>query len=471
MKKIFIISMLFVFALQTNAQSPFAGIWQGLMGEGSKSLFVVFRISEMDNNLTGTMDVPQQMILDYKNLKFRTNNDSLIIDIPAFKASFKAILDKDSLRGSWHQSGHENPLVLGLTPEEKAFSMNRPQTPKAPYPYITKEVTFTNKKAKIQLAGTLSIPDTTKVWPVVVLVSGSGPQDRNEALIRHEPFHVIADYFTRNGIAVLRYDDRGVGKSEGNFPAATTLDFSSDAASAVAYLKTLPYINKKEMGMVGHSEGGIIVLMQAAENKSLRFVISMAGVSVPCSQLLVMQNDALLEGYGAPEEMREFFVNFNSALYTLIQIEENPEQLREKVTALFNESVAGLSDEQKKEFGLNDQYVTSQLMQLNTPWFRYFLSIIPTNYIKKIKINTLAINGSKDKQVPAEENMEAFKNYFVQRPGTYMDNHIFPDLNHLFQPCTTGLPAEYAMIETTIDPYVLEYMTNWIKKVLEPSRK
>ncbi len=467
MKKIFIISFLTLIVFQLKAQSTFNGIWQGTLGEKKNSLLVIFRISEEEGKLKCTMDIPQQMILDYKSTKVRADKDSLIIDITTYKASFKAILDKDSLRGKWYQSGNETPLVLGLTPAEKAFTMNRPQTPQPPYPYISKDVKFLNKKAKINLAGTLTIPDTTKLWPVVVLVTGSGAQDRNEALIRHEPFHVIADYFTRHGIAVLRFDDRGVAKSEGVFSTATTQDFSNDASAAVEYLKTLPYINKKEIGIVGHSEGGVIALMQAAQNKSLRFVISMAGVSIPCAQLLVLQNDVLLEGYGAPEDVREFFTNFNTALYTLIQIEDDPVILREKALALFNESLSVLSDEQKKAYALNESYINAQLMQLNTPWFRYFLSIIPTNYIKKIKINTLAINGSKDKQVPAEENMEAFKNYFVQRPGVFMDTHVFPGLNHLFQPCTTGMPSEYAMIETTIDPQVLEYMTNWIKKVLE----
>jgi len=265
---------------------------------------------------------------------------------------------------------------------------------------------------------------------------------------------------------VLRYDDRGVGKSEGDFATATTSDFSNDAGSAVSYLKTLSYIDKSAIGMVGHSEGGVIVLMQASQNKSLRFVISMAGVSVPCAQLLVMQNDKIFEGYGMSEDMREFFWNFNTGFYNLVLSESDNEKLRIKAKQFYEEATAELSEEQKKEYGLSDNYVSGLLMQLTTPWFRQFLSLVPADYIRKIKTNVLAINGSKDVQVPADANMEGFKNYLVQRTGVMMDTHVFPGLNHLFQPCKTGLPSEYAMIETTIDPQVLEYMTAWIKKVL-----
>jgi len=471
MKKIFIIVPLLFVSLVMNAQSPFAGIWQGTLDEDKFDFLVVFRISEEGSKLKGTMDIPQQLIVDYKSIKIKAENDSLIVDLAAFKATYKAVRKSDSLLGIWYQSGQETPLNMALTTEDKAFRMNRPQTPQPPYPYICKDVTFVNKKAKINLAGTLTIPDTTKVWPVVVLVSGSGPQDRNEELLKHQPFLIIADYFTRNGIAVLRYDDRGVGKSEGKFNEATTADLSSDAGSAVSFLKTLPYIDKKAIGMVGHSEGGVIVLMQASQNKSLRFVISMAGVSIPCLQLLVMQNDKIMEGYGAEEDIRDFFWNFNTGLYNLVLTEKNNDTLRSKAMKLFDESAATLSDEQKKEYALSETYVSSMLMQLTTPWFKYFLSIIPSNYIKKIRTNVLAINGSKDVQVPADANIEAFNTYFVQQSGIYKETHVFPGLNHLFQPCTTGMTSEYAMIDTTIDPQVLEYMTAWIKKVLAAGKK
>jgi len=471
MKKIFIIVTLLFVTQVINAQSPFAGIWQGTLDEDKFDFLVVFRISEDGSKLKGTMDIPQQLIVDYKSIKLKSENDSLTVDLAAFRASYKAIRKNDSLYGTWYQSGQETPLNMALTPEDKAFRMNRPQSPQPPYPYICKDVTFINNKAKIKLAGTLTLPDTTNVWPVVVLVSGSGPQDRNEELLKHQPFLIIADYFTRNGIAVLRYDDRGVGKSEGKFNEATTADLSSDAGSAVSFLKTLPYIDKKAIGMLGHSEGGVIVLMQASQNKSLRFVISMAGVSIPCLQLLVMQNDKIMEGYGAEEDIRDFFWNFNTALYNLVLTETNNDTLRSKSVKLFEESAATLSDEQKKEYGLTDTYVNAMLMQLTTPWFKYFLSIIPSNYIKKIRTNVLAINGSKDVQVPADANIEAFNTYFVQQPGIYKETHVFPGLNHVFQPCTTGMTSEYAMIETTIDPQVLEYMTAWIKKVLAAGKK
>ena len=471
MKKIFIIICLSIISAFSIAQSDYSGIWQGAIENGKSKILIVFRISEEESKLKASIDIPEQMVLDYKNIKANVKDDSLIINLAAFKASYKAIRINDSLEGIWYQSGMELPLNMELTPEDKAFSVKRPQTPEPPFPYICKEVTFYNKKAKIKLAGTLTIPDTTKQWPVVVLVSGSGPQDRNEEIAKHKPFLVIADYFTRNGIAVLRYDDRGVGKSEGVFGNATTIYFCNDAEAAVSFLAKLPYIDKNSIGIVGHSEGGIIALMQASKNKSLRFVISMAGVSIPCLQLLVMQNDKIMEGMGVEEDVRDFFWNYYTAFYNLLLVEKSSDSLKNKAIRLFDESIKVLSDEQQTEYHLNHNFVTSLLMEASSPWFKYFISIIPSNYISKIKINVLAINGAKDVQVPAEANIEAFNTYINPQRGIYKESHIFPGLNHLFQPCNTGMTSEYAMIETTIDPHVLYYMTEWIKKVTSVPKK
>lgn len=469
MKKLFFIILIFATVL-SKAQSLFTGIWQGTMISDDIEFFTVFVIEKNEGGeLGGLMQMPQQMIIGFKNFTIETREDSLWIKIPAFRAQYSAKLQNDTMYGLWYQSGEELALNLGKTPENEAFQIRRPQTPVEPYPYYCEDVKFYNKKAKIWLAGTLTLPDTLQEWPVVVLVSGSGPQDRNEELLEHKPFLLIADYFTRNGIGVLRYDDRGVKESEGDFSAATTYDFASDAESAIDFLISRKFVNKNQIGLAGHSEGGMIAIMEGS-NKKLAFSISMAGVGIPCDELLVLQNDLILKGYGKSEQMREDMAKMNAALYDLVQTEKDATELRKKIDALIDETKAGLTEEQITEYGLTDLYTYTIMAQLNTPWFRSFIAFDPSKYLKKIKINFLAINGSSDVQVPAEVNINAMKNAITPKKGQIVDYKIFENLNHLFQKSESGMTTEYALIEETIDPEVLEYMVGWIKKVLETGK-
>jgi len=466
MKKLFFIVLLFGGVL-CNAQNPYTGIWQGTMSSEGIEFFTVFSIEETeDGDLTGLMHMPQQMIINFESLTFETREDSIWIKIPAFRAQYSALVNKDTMYGLWYQMGEEITLNLGLTPETEAFQIRRPQTPTEPFPYYSKDVKFYNKKAKIWLAGTLTLPDTLQDWPVVVLVTGSGPQDRNESLLEHKPFLVIADYFTRNGIGVLRYDDRGVADSEGDFSSATTYDFASDAEAAIDFLTKKKFVSKDQIGLAGHSEGGMIAIMEGS-NKKLAFSISMAGVGIPCDELLVLQNDLILKGYGKSEEMRKDMAEMNAALYELVQEEKDATELRKKIEVLIEETKAGLTEEQIIEYGLTDMYAYTIMSQVNTTWFRAFIAFDPGEYLKKIKVNFLAINGSSDVQVPAEVNINAMKSLIQPKKGQIVDFKIFDNLNHLFQYSESGMTTEYAMIEETIDPEVLEYMVGWIKKVLE----
>ncbi|MBN2727731.1 MAG: prolyl oligopeptidase family serine peptidase [Bacteroidales bacterium] len=466
MKKAFLLFLLCA-SLITKAQNSFTGTWQGYFSVEGIQFLMILNIEEDENDkISATMHIPQQMLLNYDVLKISTEDDSLWMKAAGLRADYAAILDRDSLRGTWTQMGVNYVINLGLTPEDEAFSIRRPQTPQEPYTYYCEDVKFYNKKAKIWLAGTLTLPDTTHNWPVVVLVSGSGPQDRNEELLEHKPFLVIADYFTRNGIGVLRYDDRGIGKSEGKFADATTIDLASDAESAIDFLSKKEFVNKDQIGLAGHSEGGIIAMMLGS-NKKLLFAISMAGVGVPCDQLLVMQQDKMYEGYGGSEEMREVMWNFNSRMYNIVQTEKDPVAIRTGIETILAETTERLTEEEIKEYGLSDNYIIAILSQISNPWFKTFVTLKPAKYIEKIKIHFLAINGSTDRQVPAEENIEAIKIHIKQKKGQIVDYKIFDGLNHLFQNSKSGMPTEYAMIDETINEEVLEYMMKWIKKVLE----
>lgn len=465
--KNFLFIMLLYFVISGKAQNSFPGVWQGILSAEGVEFFTSLSLNaDQNGKLTAVLNMPQQMILDFKNITLKHTNDSIWLNFAAFRAKYSAALINDTLHGFWFQSGKEIKLNLGRTPEDEAFSIRRPQTPQEPFPYYSENVKFYNKKAKLWLAGTLTLPDTLKNWPVVVLVSGSGPQDRDESLLEHKPFLVIADYFTRHGIGVLRYDDRGVKESEGDFASATTYDFASDAEAAIDYLTKRKFIHKKQIGLAGHSEGGLIAIL-LGNNKKLAFTISMAGVGIPCDELLVLQNDKILQGYGKSDSMRNVMAKMNSALYNLIKLEDDAIELRKKIENLIMETMTGLSDEQIDEYGLTETYVFTVLAQLNTPWFKSFLSIDPTKYLKNLKINFLAINGSKDVQVPADVNINAMKSLIQPKKEQIVDFKVFDGLNHLFQKCETGMTSEYAMIEETIDPEVLEYMVGWIKKVLD----
>ena len=464
MKNIFFI-LFILFALGVKAQNKFCGTWQGYFLLEKIEFLMVLDIHEEDDKLKAVMHIPQQMLLDYKSIKVITKNDSFYLKANALRAEYVAFLDNDTLRGIWSQMGEDYIINLGLTPEVEAFRIRRPQTPKEPYPYYSENIKFQNKKAKIWLAGTLTLPDTLHNWPVVILVSGSGAQNRDEELLQHKPFLLIADYFARNGIGVLRFDDRGVGESEGKFSEANTFDFASDAEAAIKFLKKQPFVNKEEIGLIGHSEGGIIAMILGS-NKDLLFAISMAGVGIPCDLLLVMQQDKMYEGYGSSDEMREVLWNFNTKMYSIIQTEKEALAIRNGIEELLKETTEGLSEEEIKEYGLVDSYILALLAQAGTPWFKTFISINPAKYISKIKCHFLAINGNKDRQVPAEENINAIRDHIKLKKNQITEYKIFEGLNHLFQSCESGMPSEYAMIEETMDEEVLEYMVTWIKKIL-----
>jgi dienelactone hydrolase len=343
--------------------------------------------------------------------------------------------------------------------EENSFQLIRPQEPKPPYQYISEEITFENKSAGITLAGTLTMPKEGKNFPAVILVTGSGGQNRDEELMGHKPFLVIADYLTRNGIAVLRYDDRGVAKSGGNYATATLDDFVTDAASAVNYLKTRKEINSKKIGIIGHSCGGTIAFMLAGEkNSNLAFIVSMAGMSIPGDSLMRMQRYLISKKMGVSD----------------IQIEQN-----EKVIDIIN----GIINKYSEDFisqnidKLIDEYLPDSLKiyetaktsfhqaikQMMSPEVKSIMNINPSEALKNIKCPVLALNGEKDLQVPADINLDKVK-ALVKSPVTAKK---YPGLNHLFQHCDTGLPNEYGSIEETISQEVLNDIVNWIKQVVQ----
>ncbi|HKK43231.1 MAG TPA: alpha/beta fold hydrolase, partial [Bacteroidales bacterium] len=321
--------------------------------------------------------------------------------------------------------------------------------------------TFINHKFNIKLAGTLTVPEGKGPFPAVILITGSGPQNRNEELLGHKPFLVIADYLTRHGIVVLRYDDRGVGKSQGNYSNATSADLATDAEAAWEYLERQPLINHSRIGLIGHSEGGLIAPIVASENDSVAFIISLAGPGINGEKIILEQAQDIGRLMGESEKKIREGTDINKKLYSILKKEKDNKLAEEKILATYRELLGKqkLSSE-KTNKAVNELKAT---FGANTyTWFRYFITTNPAAFWKKVKCPVLALDGDKDLQVNAKQNLPAIKKALESSGNMKVETKMLPGLNHLFQHCKTGLPSEYTGIEETFSPEVLKIMAEWI---------
>src|SRR5665647_820336 len=329
-KNIFILSVLFV-ALTATAQN-ITGEWNGSLKVGGMQLRLVFHITKTDAGFSATMDSPDQGAKGIPMSKATFENPVLTVEMAAAKIEYTGKLDSAGvITGTFNQGGQSFPMVLTRKATEKV-EVKRPQDPVKPYLCYSEEVTFENTKDKITLAGTLTLPKKEGKFPVVVLITGSGPQNRDEELMGHKPFLVLSDYLTRNGIAVLRYDDRGTFASTGDFKKATTNDFATDVESAVRYLKTRKEIDQKHIGLIGHSEGGIIAPIVAVNCKDVSFIVLMAGTAIPGSELLLLQQGLIGRGMGMKYSDLKIAAELNSHIYKMIDEISNTDTLRAEIT-------------------------------------------------------------------------------------------------------------------------------------------
>ncbi len=450
---------------ELSAQS-ITGRWEGTLAHGGSQLRIVFNIEKKNNKLSATLDSPDQGARGIKVDSIRQKADSLFLFLHQPGASFSGKIRKkpQEIEGSWKQAGISIPVRLKKTAAETLPS--RPQLPEEPYPYHSEEVSFLNKAEGINLSGTFTRPKKEGQFPAVVLVSGSGPQDRDETIMDHKPFLVIADYLTRRGIAVLRYDDRGFGKSAGNFTSATTNDFASDAAAAIDYLQNRPDVHANQIGIIGHSEGGIIAPMVSEMKKPVAFVVLLAAPVLPGYDLLLLQNETIRRQQGNTEEEISTSLAIQRKLLKIVKEEQDSrkasEELRKHLLAAYDSLPAGV----RRSGDASQAVISGQLAQLLSPWFRNFVSYNPAASFSSLNKPALALYGTKDVQVPAKENAGALTQIITQHNKSNIRVEVLEGLNHLFQPAGSGLPDEYNRIETTIAPEVLELMSDWIKEQL-----
>jgi uncharacterized protein len=438
-------------AATLGAQTPeVAGDWQGTLNTPGGGLRLVVHIGKTDDgHFKASLDSPDQGVKGIPVSTIALTGNKLSFRSAAVGGSYEGTVNQDgaTIEGTWTQ-GTGLPLNLKRF---VAAAARRPQNPIKPYPYREEDVTYANQAAGIRLAATLTIPQGKGPFPAVALITGSGPQDRDETVMEHKPFLVWADYLTRHGIAVLRTDDRGIAKSGGVFATATTADFATDTEAAVAYLKTRSEVDPHKIGLIGHSEGGTIAPMVAARNQDIAFIVLLAGTAVPGDQIIVAQVVAGAEAAGMSHEMAAQAGAKERKLLDLVIQEKDAAALKEK---LRDELGAAMPQAQFE----------TTYRQLTSPWYRYFLAYDPATALRKVTCPVLALNGDKDTQVPAKQNVPAIRKALEEGGNRHFEVVELPGLNHLFQHAKTGALAEYAQIEETVSPEMLKKVAGWILK-------
>lgn len=370
--------------------------------------------------------------------------------------------DGSEIVGQWQQGGGKTPLSFKRL--AKAPQLNRPQEPKKPYPYEEEEVTIPNSATGVTLAGTFTKPRGAGPHPAVMLLSGSGPQDRDEAIMGHRPFLVLADHLTRQGIAVLRCDDRGVGKSTGDFGAATHEDFVADTLAGVAWLKRRAEIDSKRIGLIGHSEGGLIAPLAAVRQpEDIAFIVLLAGVGVPTEELLVRQGQDLARAMGAAGHTLERNAKTQRESFRILRQDLPRSEAEQKLRELLQAHSSELTEAQRQALGYTEAMLDAQVQTVLTPWFRNLLTYDPRPTLRQVKCPVLALNGEKDLQVSAKENLAAIREALIAGGNRQVQTREFPGLNHLFQTCTTGAVSEYGQIEETFNPAALDAISDWVR--------
>ncbi|MBI2840861.1 MAG: alpha/beta fold hydrolase [Acidobacteria bacterium] len=435
------------------------GDWLGTLDAGAVSLRLVLHIVNTDAGLTATLDSPDQGAKGIPVTKIVRTGEALRCEVGAVGGVIEGTFDKglQTIAGTWAQGGNKLPLVLKRVVNTTELERRRPQNPTRPFPYHDEEVRYDNKTAGATLAATLTLPQGKGPFPAVVLVTGSGPEDRDETVFGHRPFLVLADCLTRRGIAVLRADDRGTGKSTGSYSTATTADFATDVEAGITYLRTRPEIDKSRIGLIGHSEGGVIAPMVAARTPGVAFIVLMAGTGVKGDEVLVEQVRLLARASGKSETEADGLAAQQREVLALIQAEKDNAVLEKKLREKFGDLAS-------------DGQMSIQIKAIQSPWFRYFMQYDPAVALRKTTCPVLAINGERDVQVSSRQNLPAIRRALEEAGNRDFETVELPGLNHLFQTSKTGSVGEYVEIEETVSPVALERVATWILEHTQPAR-
>lgn len=467
---IFFLLSLALNALTAQENKRFIGTWEGTLNVGV-DLRIVFHVRETGTGaLESTADSPDQSAFGIPCDETKVNGDNLAIEMKSLNAVFNGKLINDSLIDGTFTQGMEFPLRLKRV--SKPSARNRPQTPQPPFPYKSEDVEYDTRQKTHRLAATITIPQGEGPFPAALLVTGSGPQNRDEEILGHKLFAVLADHLTRNGFIVLRVDDRGVGKSTGVFDNATSADFAVDVHSSIDYLLTRPEVNRKKIGLIGHSEGGMIAPIVSTQRKDISFIVLMAAPGIPILELMAQQNSAIFQSAGISKSATDTY----STLYqnviretlsapdstaAILKARQVVQQWADTVPPAILKEL-GLDDTTKRE---NTVVTVAKIM--SQPWFRYFLAFDPGPYLQKLDTKVLAINGSRDIQVIPGSNLAGIKNALKKSKSKNTEVKELEGLNHLFQSCKLCTLEEYGILEQTIAPAALSTISDWLARYVK----
>lgn len=471
----YLIALLFSVAVYSAPAQTVAGDWQGSISAGGKTLRIVFHISKSGDSYTATFDSPDQGAIGMAANGVRVTGDSIYIAIAVVNGGYNGKWDgANQINGALIQNAAQMPMNMQRQSQAAMPPVAMPkmspvksQTPKPPFDYLVEEVGYENKTQNVHLAGTFTRPKKGTRFPVVLMITGSGPQDRDETIGSHKAFWVIADYLAKLGIAVLRVDDRGIGKSTGNFSGATSADFAMDVMAGIQYLKSRPDVDARKIGLMGHSEGAIIAPYVAARSKDVAFVVMLAGPAEGGKKTMYYQ--AVTKALPTKLIQDAYGELYNQMLEIALQdsIAANAENYLRRIYPLWkSKQSAATMSAVLHGANLSDEIVVSSLIanipQIKNPWMRFFLTYDPIPDLQKVTVPVLALNGSRDEQVNPS-NLALIKNTMEASGNTKVKTYEAPGLNHLFQHCLQcGSIAEYMALEETFDVSALKIIGDWI---------
>lgn len=433
------------------------GKWAGAVALPVGELPFSVTFEQADGVLSATMDIPAQgaMGLPLTAVSYVDGRVHFELDAPIGLAVWDGGHAGDMIEGEFTQGALAT--TFSVSPADAGES-----EAEEPVAYRVEEVSFEN--GEIHLEGTLTLPEGTGPFPGVVLITGSGPQDRDEVVSGFPVFRVLSDYLTRQGIAVLRYDDRGVGGSTGSTPGSTTADFAEDALAGLARLSERADVDPDRVGLVGHSEGAVAATLAASRSDAVRFVVWLAGSTVPGTEILYEQSAAIARASGVSEGRLEWNTDFQRRLFAAVQAGEDLDAYREELGVALRERLSELTEEERAAISDVETYVQTQIdAQINrveTPWFRFFLTHDPTEGLRGTRVPVLALFGGLDLQVVVHQNRPPLETALAGNPDVTVE--VFPRANHLFQTATTGSPSEYGVLEHNFVDGLLNAISEWI---------
>ena len=469
MKNALLACALLLTTITAYAQELFIGKWHGAMDVGQE-LKIGFNISKNESGAyIATLDVPSQNVKGMACSDVTVKDNDITIKMTMLNGKFTGNLKSaNTIAGTWTQNGMDLPLDLSRS--DKEIELVRPQTPKDPLPYNSEDIIYYSENKSIEYGATITYPKDGKQHAAILLITGSGPQNRDEEIFGHKPFAVVADYLTRKGYVVMRVDDRGVGKTTGKHTGATSADFARDANLALDYLKKKKYVDKSKLGIWGHSEGGAIAPIVANQRKDIDFLILMAAPGVKVTELMTEQNEALLKSSGMPDEYVKAYVALYKDIVTILVDSKTQPEAAKKMHELMHEW-RGKTDSAVvvKITGITDEYTETRfsnefLKLMEDPWMMYFLRYDPQLELKNLSAKVLALNGDKDVQVISKTNLQGIEASLKESKSKVYNLHEIKGVNHLFQECKTCTVLEYGQLEQTIKPAVLDIVGAWLDK-------